>query len=211
METKPYGYIYKITVNNPESTFDNCYYIGQSKYTQHRKPYQYWGSSVYLAQYRKKYHTFGLDKQILCECITKEELDQKEIEYISDLYLTDAFVDGGRCLNLQAGGPNSKRGKEVKRKIAKNNKTSLWQKNSTPWNKGMKYTDKQKQNIIKANRAKPTYGHLGKKHSEKTKQKISEIQKDWVWWTNGTKEKHCKECPGKDFVRGRLKYKKRKV
>ena len=77
-------------------------------------------------------------------------------------------------------------------------------KNHTPWNKGIKYTEKQKTNLIIANRSKPTYGHLGKHHSNETKQKISEIQKDWVWWTNGVEEKHCKDTPGEDWYRGRV-------
>ena len=125
-----YGYIYKITVNNPESCFHDCYYIGQSKYGQIKKPNQYWGSSVYLAKYRKKYHTTGLIKEILCECIDEDDLNKREIEYIGDLYLTDAYIDGGKCLNLQSGGPKHEKGKEASQKISKANKEHGWKKKS---------------------------------------------------------------------------------
>lgn len=198
-----YGYIYKITVNNPKSCFHGCYYIGQSRYDIIKKPYQYWGSSVYLAKYKKKHHTDGLIKEILCECINEDDLNQKEIEYIGDLYLTDAYENGGKCLNLQSGGQNNfKFSKKTSNKISKSNKEHGWKKNHTPWNKGLKYTEEQKVNVVKANKNKPTYGHLGKAHSDKTKQKISEIQKDWVWWTNGVEEKRCKDCPD-GWYRGR--------
>lgn len=200
-----YGYIYKITVDNPKSCFHGCYYIGQSRYDIIRKPCQYWGSSVYLAKYKKKYHTDGLIKEILCECINEDDLNQKEIEYIGDLYLTDAYENGGKCLNLQSGGQNNfKFSEKTYNKISKLNREHGWKKNHTPWNKGLKYTEEQKVNLVKANKSKPTYGHLGKVHSDETKQKISEIQKDWVWWTNGVEEKHCKDCPGVDWYRGRV-------
>lgn len=200
-----YGYIYKITVNNPESIFHQCYYIGQSRYNKKKKVEHYWGSSAYLINYRKKYHTQGLDREILCECTNEEELNLKEKEYIGDLYITDAFIDGGKCLNMISGGQyDYYLGKEAKRKVLKNSKDSQWKKDRIPWNKGIKYTDEQKVNIIKANKTNPTYGHLGKLHSKETRKKISEMQKDFVWWTNDIEERHCEECPGEDFHRGRL-------
>ena len=41
-----YGYIYQVTVINPLSKFNNCYYIGKSKYNKCDKKYH--NSSLYL-------------------------------------------------------------------------------------------------------------------------------------------------------------------
>ena len=209
---KKYGYIYKITVNNDKSVFHGCYYIGQSRYNRKIKPEKYFGSSKYLKNYKLKYGTFGLIKEILCECKDCKELNQKEIDYIGNLYITDAFENGGKCLNLKAGGEGKGVSLNVRKLMSekmKHNKNFLI--NGAVWNKGLKYTDEQKKNIVKANKLKPTYGHLGKQHSEKTKKLISKIQKDLIWWTNGIDEKHCKECPGEGWYKGRSIYSHEKM
>jgi len=65
---------------------------------------------------------------------------------------------------------------------------------------------------------------FGKQHREDSRKKMSEAKKGRVfpkiskasvernsgrfWWNNGTYNKFSKECPGEDFVRGRLKFNK---
>jgi len=86
--------------------------------------------------------------------------------------------------------------------------------------KGVKHTKNHRENISKAlmgksrpeevkqkvsNTRKMRNIGIGKKHSEKTKIKMSEIGKGMVFWNNGKINKKSKECPGNDWKRGRLK------
>lgn len=151
-----YGYIYKITINNPESHFDQCYYIGQHKYNGK----SYFGSGILLTEYKNKYGTNGLFKEILCECSSLEELNQKEQEYVSDLYLTDAFDEGGKCLNLVAGGGSSQQ---------ISNSTRLKHKKAST---GRKMSEESKRKLSIAKKGKPCLKNRGKFRSEETKEKM---------------------------------------
>jgi hypothetical protein len=44
----------------------------------------------------------------------------------------------------------------------------------------------------------------GKKLSEEHKQKIVKELKSRKWWNNGKEDKHCEECPGEEWIIGRL-------
>lgn len=232
-----FGYIYKITVNNSESIFDKCYYIGQHRCTNLSKSYElkeYFGSSTYLKQYKKKYKTFGLIKEIICECKDEEELNQKEKEIIGNLYLTDSFSTGGKCLNLKEGGICPKYGPETKKKMSNSmigNKHMLGHKhsketkekmsdnarnnnfidhmfiNNKPWNTGQKMSE-EFCNKISIRNIGNSY-HLGKKHTEETKRKISKKMSQSLiglkWWNNGIIQKKSRECPGENWLRGSLK------
>jgi hypothetical protein len=50
------------------------------------------------------------------------------------------------------------------------------------------------------------YG-LGLKHTEKTRKKMSEMRKGLKWWNNGVVDVRSLECPGNEWVNGRLKVK----
>ena len=240
-----YGYVYKIVINHPGNSLDGCYYIGQHKLNKKT----YYGSGIILENYKEKHGIINLNIEILCECISAEDLNKKEAELIGDLYLTDSYRKGGKCLNLKAGGNQPGMTEEVRNKIAEISKkrwedpeykkrvaisNSLAQKgkprykcrgrtlslltkmkiaqkalgrkrnNYTPWNKGIKYTEEQKKNIVLANKRNPYKSkRTGFKHSEITKQKISEMQKDWKWYTNGKEEIHTAICPN-GWVAGRI-------
>lgn len=60
--------------------------------------------------------------------------------------------------------------------------------------------------ISKANKGENNGMH-GKHHSEEAKIKMSEAHKGCHFWNNGIICKYCKESPGPDFVRGRLRIK----
>lgn len=214
------GYIYKITVNNPESSFNNCYYFGQHRYNN---TINYYGSSTYLKQYKKKYKTFGLIKEIICECKDEEELNQKEKEIIGDLYLTDAFSNGGKCLNLRSGGDQSGFSKTSKRKMSISLK-KFYKKNSLSWyNNGINtiYLKKNEEipdgykpgRIISNSIAK--YNHLGKHwyNNGKIEKLCRKRPKNWVkgklknklWYNNGIKEICTNVFPGLEWTQGRLR------
>lgn len=196
-----YGYIYKVSINNPESILHGCYYIGQHKYKTRNKS-KYYGSGILIKQYINKYKDFGLKKEILFECKDENELNEKEKEFVGDLFLTDCFADGGKCLNLKGGGDYAKFSEATRKKISKALKGNTnYLINGRPWNTNMKMSKEFCDKVAKRNIGN-SY-HLGKKHSEDTKKKLSENQKSNRWWNNGEKEIHTKTCP-EGFVAGRI-------
>ena len=99
-------------------------------------------------------------------------------------------------------------------------------------NLGLKHTEKSRENIrlAKLGEKNPFYGKThtdevkskmsedrtgeknafyGKTHSQETRQKIgeknSENMKGMLWWNNEQIQKRSRECPGDDWIRGRLK------
>jgi hypothetical protein len=99
-------------------------------------------------------------------------------------------------------------------------------------NLGLKHTDKARENIrlAKLGEKNPFYGKshtdevknkmsedrigeknafYGRTHNEETKQKIREKNREkmkgQLWWNNGQIEKRGVECPGDEWVRGRIK------
>jgi hypothetical protein len=50
---------------------------------------------------------------------------------------------------------------------------------------------------------KGSKGHVGMKRSEETKKNIGAPRIGSKWWTNGTENKVCKECPSPEWRRGR--------
>jgi len=48
----------------------------------------------------------------------------------------------------------------------------------------------------------------GKTHSEEARKRMREANKNKKWWNDGSEnEKFCVECPGENWVRGRIKKK----
>lgn len=220
-----FGYIYKTTVCLEGSVLYGCYYIGQRKRSTTKDCY--YGSGKIIKDFMRKHGTTHLKKEILAICESKEELDLKEKEFIGDLYITDSYLKDGKCLNLKSGGEQPHFTEEVYKKICACNRSgknigkhhsektrkrlSEAKKgennpnfNKEPWNKGLKYTEEQKKNIVEANKRKPTYGHLNKKHSKETKKLLSKLRKELKWFTNGQTETLAKECP-EGFYPGRVK------
>ena len=66
------------------------------------------------------------------------------------------------------------------------------------WNKGKHgiYTEEQRKRMSEIRK--------GRKVPKEVLEKRSATIKGCKWWTNGTENKHCKECPGEDWYLGRI-------
>jgi group I intron endonuclease len=184
-----YGHIYKITnlINN------KCYY-GQTRqppkrrWSQHKQSAKKGGKMVLYAAMRKH----GIENftfEIICECDTLEEMNRKEIEYISE---NNTLCPGG--YNAAHGGDNYEKTEETRRKISEGNKnrivTQEWRNNISKAHLGRKNTEEtiekmkkaQKGRIIKEEtKEKLREINLGKKQSPETIAKKSAARKDVPW------------------------------
>lgn len=147
-----YGYIYKVTVNNPDSSWHNHYYIGQKKASTVIN--SYYGSGTKISSYQKKYGSYGLQREILCTAQSKEELNRLEFEAIGDLWETDPL-----CMNTRSGGGQTgfHHSAEVRARIS----DTMKKLSSSP-----------------EARARLTSISRGRTMSEETKKKISQANKE---------------------------------
>lgn len=100
------GYIYKIIINDPNSSLYNKYYIGRCS---SRNINKYWGSGKIIKDYIKTNGTYNLTKVIIEEA-EENLLDDLETHHVGDLWYTDI-----NCLNLRPGGNghNNPKGKRA--------------------------------------------------------------------------------------------------
>jgi len=63
--------------------------------------------------------------------------------------------------------------------------------------KGKRLSEECKQKLRAAN--------LGKSPTEETRRKMSQTWKLMKWWNDGAKNVRAAECPGGNYVRGRIK------
>ena len=110
-----YGYIYKTT-----NLVNNQIYIGQHC-SEVFEPTKYIGSGVLLLKAIEKYGKNNFKNELLCECLTQEELNEKEIEYIAKYNSTDRQIG----YNVSLGGLSTNFSDETKQKIAKIHRNRL--------------------------------------------------------------------------------------
>ena len=93
---KHYGFIYlTIDLKNGKG------YVGQHKIRNHKTlDPQYIGSGRMIKDIKKKYGLKRFNRQILCFCESKEELNEKEIEYIA--YFN--AIESENFYNIAEGG-----------------------------------------------------------------------------------------------------------
>lgn len=205
-----YGYIYKIIINNSNSSKNGYFYIGQKKGDPKDSKW-YYGSGIIINDYCKKYSKYtarkirpiiaesiGLSKEILATAESVDDLDRLEKYYI-DLYKND------KLLNLTEGGvghraPPWNKGltKETDDRLKKSSEKMKGLNNpnygKAPWNKGAQYSDDLKNKISTATKCamanlsqdkkdamKSKIGHKSKPHSVETKLKIS-LSKTGTHW-----------------------------
>lgn len=89
-----FGYIYKTT-----NIINNKIYIGQHV-SPVFEPDKYIGSGKRLQLALKKYGRENFKNELLCECNSQQELDEKEIYYINIFNSTNRTIG----YNLTSGG-----------------------------------------------------------------------------------------------------------
>lgn len=208
MNEERYGYVYKTTCINENSSLYGKYYIGQHKAKEFDT--KYFGSGNIIKKYIKKYGTDGLVCEILEWANSKEELNELEAIYVTiDLIKNDIdcinMVNGGQCGNMwecmnedQRNNRNIKAGNAIHKKhkedlefhqrwLEKNNdpirRKETGRKISEKWKNDKEYREK----IIKAAieqwkdpNSKTRIAHKNKVITDEIKQKISDAaKKQW--------------------------------
>ena len=154
-------------------------YIGKTEKEFHirMRSHRYGAKHInnYLYNAIRKYGWESIDIEFLCECDTSEELNEKEIHFIS-FYNTTNSENG---YNLREGGEGGSHSQETKNKISESNsgKTNgMYGKK--PWNKGKKLSQEHIENLRKSHKDQIPW-NKGKKLSprgprtEEVKNKIS--------------------------------------
>jgi len=207
--------LYKIT-----NVINGKIYVGVHKTSNPNDGYL--GSGVVIKKSIKKYGRKNFKKEILFECLSKEEIFKKEKEVVNK-----EFVKNPNTYNLRQGGVggNEKYGRHG---YQHSDETKLKISNSL---KGTKHTKKRRENISKSligrtipkeivEKSISTRMKNGYKHSEETKTKLRKsklgrnnpsagkrISVDGVIYeTCGTAERLLKKNPS--YYRNRVKSKK---
>ena len=116
-------YIYKTIC-----LINNKIYIGQCTKNKNKSK-NYFGSGYILLKAINKYGANNFKKEILCECNTIEELNEKELDYIQKYDSTNKNIG----YNIRAGGNNSFCAKSTKEKLS-NIKKEMWKDKASVYN-----------------------------------------------------------------------------
>ena len=176
------GFIYKIT-----NLINNKIYIGQTLRTLEKRISEYKKSLLNKVFFNKylynSFNKYGFDNfkfEVIDTASSIDELNQKEIKYISEFNSTNKNIG----YNLELGGRNSLPSPETLEKMSKSHtgikQTDNWikkrihEKGSDNAKKyGRKKTDEDKKRLSEIS---PKYW-LGKERDEETRRKISETKK----------------------------------
>lgn len=188
---KKFGIVYKVI-----NLITKKCYIGQTTQPLEKRKINHFYSNnkntYYFYNALKKYgkNTFVWD--VLCECSTREELNEKEMYYIKEL---NTLRPNGYNLTLGGGGISGyKHTEETKRKIGEKSKGNVHNLGKTHTkehreklrisNTGKKRSIESKMNISKGKKGvkftedhkrKLSESHMGQFVSEETKKKLSDI------------------------------------
>lgn len=153
-----YGYIYKTT-----NTYNGKIYIGQHRSNKFNA--EYLGSGVRLNNVINKYGKSAFTCELLEECSSEQELNEKEIYWIDKLKATDKNVG----YNLMPGGYKI-RGiihSEYSRQKISNTLKHYYLSHYNP-KKGTHLTEQTKEKLRKANLGKKMSKECIEKHKNKT-------------------------------------------
>lgn len=170
-EVAMYGYIYMT-----RNLIDGRLYIGKRKSNVFLKE-KYLGSGKILKQAVELYGKENFEVELLCECESKEELNEKEIYYIAFYHAQTNNKYYNICKGGEAGpgGPmfkGHKHSEETKKKMSDARTGTLNSNYGNRWNQS---------DELKALHSKLSSGEnngmFGKKHSDNTKKLIGEKNK----------------------------------
>lgn len=186
-----YGYIYKTT-----NLVNGKFYIGQHKYDKYEVDPTYFGSGLLLKESIKKYGIENFSVELLDKADSREELNNKEIYYISQL---NARQDGYNLTDGGDGAPNLTEESRLKMKsmLGKHHSEKSNKKRSESLKK-VQHSKEWAEKIAKSLK--------GRKQTEEQKALISSSKKGLVWYNNGAVEQMfapTADIP-QDFKRGRL-------
>jgi len=159
-------YIYKI-----ENKLNGKVYIGQSTKSVDDSD-DYYGSGKLIQMAIKKYGLENFDKTILCECVSRAELDENEIYYIQKYNSIECGY------NISAGGNGGNLGEYVNKQISETVKL-LWESGRysnvdfSTCKLGRCVSESTKQKISEAQLGENGYWY-GKTFTDETKRKISD-------------------------------------
>jgi len=192
--------------------FNNKIYIGQTKGKLSRRKWKHF-QDAFVEKYNSKFHRairkYGKENfkwEILCECKTIQELNEKEIFYIKKY---NSFSKNG--YNLTTGGENFKRSEETRKKYSKIHKGKIisdeHRKKLSIALKGRKFTEEHRNNISISMKGRECTWLKGKKLSEETKRKMSLAQignkkgignksRKGKSYTNDEKKRMSESCKG---------------
>lgn len=200
-----YGRIYKIT-----NTKNGKVYYGQTRqppnrrWTQHKQSAKNNGKMI-LYDAIRLHGVENFTFEVVCECETLEELNTKEIEYIST---NKSLAPNG--YNAGKGGNNYEKTPETCAKISASNKgrtiSDEWRKNMSIARKGRKITEETRLKMQKAQKGRVITDetkeklrkiNIGKKQTPETVAKKSAARKG-IPWSEKKREsmvgrKHTKE------------------
>lgn len=175
--------IYKVT-----NLINNHYYIGQHQ-TKNLDD-DYLGSGKLIKGAVKKYGRENFLKEILFIFDTKEEMNSKEKELI-----TLELVENKLCYNMALGGTGGPIGTGQKRSAES-------KKLMSDVRLGMKFTEKHKENLKAAAKARTSANRKDSKHTQESIEKIKQARarqtnvvgglKNKIWINDGITEKTVK-------------------
>lgn len=178
-----YGIVY-VTVNK----INGKRYIGQHKTSREKDSYL--GSGKILKEAIKTYGRKNFERYTLYRAETEEELDQKEIEFISAFNATH----NPKYYNINEGG-------NVNRMCGENNPMYGKRGSLAPWY-GRRHTDEEKE-LMREHMTGENNPNYGKTLSQEQREKISKStkgKKHWHYgqhWSDEVKEKISKAHIGK--------------
>jgi len=148
--------------------------------------------------------------------LTEEEAFKHEIYMISVFGRKDL---GTGILHNKTNGGEGNNGvimsEETKRKISEANKGRIksdeWKKNLSGAMKGKPKSEEHRRNNSEGQKGKTLSEETKRKMSESHKNPSEEIRKKMIeakkgskWWNNGKETKLCIECPGEEWIMGRI-------